>query len=224
MEVSWKGATPNHPKLALKAMFLGSPHVKQSSQCCVTGPKLLNQIVSGRAGREDVPMQQKNGPVLASSGRKNKEHVIYYIYNMCVCVRLKIGHTMVYHNYDISPNDPKWPFKGEEEDYHPYWKLGCHILVENKSLGGTSNYSSLLLIIYRLLMVTLHQVIPAPNGGYTAPSHWTVLAPTFHLAASFSLAFCSSLRMLKAMKGSTQRKLSCIQIAVVHGCSPPNRW
>ena len=38
MEVSWKGGTPNHPKLALKPMFLGSPHVKQSSQCCVTGP------------------------------------------------------------------------------------------------------------------------------------------------------------------------------------------
>ena len=130
MEVSWQGATPNHPKLALKAMFLGSPHVKQSSQCCVTGPKLLNQIVSGRAGREDLSYATEkwtSSSIFRPKEQRTRD--ILYIYNMCVCVCLKIGHTMVYHNYNISPNDPKWPFKGEEEDYHPYWKLGCHILV-----------------------------------------------------------------------------------------------
>lgn len=74
-------------------------------------------------------MQQKNGQVLASSGRKNKEHVIY----------IYVSENRAYHGISLkkSPNDPKWPFK-EEEDYHSYWKLGCHILVENKRLGGSS--------------------------------------------------------------------------------------
>ena len=101
MEVSWKGGTPNHPKLALKPMFLGSPHVKQSSQCCVTGPKPdhLRSCWTRRCCHATEKWT-------SSSIFRPKEQRTCYIY-------IYVSENRAYHGISLkkSPNDPKWPFK-----------------------------------------------------------------------------------------------------------------